>query len=308
MKALLKNTMLGAAVFGSYEKLITLIDDNNNIKNNCNNNEEQNQSTTDYLCLLKQDAYSRVSVLHHFGAGACSGSIHGFLSISLDSIHYLYNQRKEIMLQKNNTSQLLKQKVYQSLPWSVSYTLHHSLAHAVLFSTYEWTKRWLHSFEKDSNNYYNDNQLVISSQQSMFSLASSSAAPSSSSAPSSAAAPSSSWFSYDVVAIFIAGGIAGQMQHIVSHFSEQILHISDDGHPINHNSTTSSSIMSTNTIEKQEKIITTSNIRRTSNNYGSNIMQTIRTLKLPTFGSIMVAFLPSAVGFAAFEFGKDMIS
>ena len=62
--------MLGAAVFGNYEKLITHIDDNNNIKNDCKNNEEQNPSTTDYVCLLKQDAYSRVSVLHHFGAGA----------------------------------------------------------------------------------------------------------------------------------------------------------------------------------------------------------------------------------------------
>jgi hypothetical protein len=296
VKALLKNTLLGAAVFGSYEKIITLIDDNNNsnIKNNFDNNKEENPTSTDYLCLLKQDAYSRVSVLNHFGAGACSGSIHGLLTISLDSINYLYHQRNAIMLRKKNTSQLMKQKVYQSLPWSVSYTLHHSLAHAILFSSYEWTKRLLHSFEKDSNNYYNDKQSIIAS---------------SSSSTTTTITSIPTWFSYDVLAIFIAGGIAGQIQHIMSHLSEQILHVSDDGH--HHHSSTTSSIMgnNNNNMEKQEKLITTrSSNSRYVRNYVFNSMQTIRTLTLPTFGSTMVAFLPSAVGFAAFEFGKDMMS
>ena len=305
--ALVKNTILGAAVFGSYEKLITYVDNNKTLSNNItiNSNDQTNKGENKVSIprLLKNDAFANVSIMQHFGIGACAGSIHGLVSIVFDSTTYLYNQRRDLYLsfwksnhynhhhcrrhhhyhQQNHSSNVksqIKTKFNQSIPWGINYTIHHSIAHAVLFASYEGAKRFIHSsFAKepslllsplsddDDDDDDDDKGLII---------------------PSSTKSLVSTWLNSDVLTIVMAGGIAGQSQHFVSHITEQILQVSDD-HTHHHHP----QIISTR--PNPMKSMTTT-------------LSWMKNLRLPTLNSMIVAFFPSAVGFAAFEFGKDLVS
>ena len=308
--ALVKNTILGAAVFGSYEKLITYVDNNNTLSNNNTINSidgtNKDENKVSIPCLLKNDAFANVSIMQHFGIGACAGSIHGLVSIVFDSTTYLYNQRRDLYLSfwksnhynhhhrrrhhqqkyhhQNHSSNIksqIKTKFNQSIPWGINYTIHHSIAHAVLFASYEGAKRFIHSsFAKepslllsplsddDNDDDDDDKGLII---------------------PSSTKSLVSTWLNSDVLTIVMAGGIAGQSQHFISHITEQILHVSDD-HTHHHH---------------HPQIIST---RPNTMKSMTTTLSWMKNLKLPTLNSMIVAFFPSAVGFAAFEFGKDLVS
>ena len=114
-------------------------------------------------------------------------------------------------------------------------TAHHGLAHAVLFGSYESFKR---AMEDDCLSVAGDNQLGY------------------------------------LVSFTLAGGFAGQLQHVVSHYTEQILIPESSGSPAIGNR--------------------------------SSLVALLRRLSLPTLRPTLMAFLPGAIGFVAFEYGKHI--
>lgn len=79
-----------------------------------------------------------------------------------------------------------------------------------------------------------------------------------------------------VAAIAVAGGLAGQFQHVTSHFTERRLGLAGD--------------------DPAKKQNTSSFLRRVS------------LASWPTWRSTMLAFPPSAIGFLAFEYGNMMVN
>jgi hypothetical protein len=151
------------------------------------------------------DAYARATVAHHTISGGLGGAVHGVVGTIWESMA---------------GEQRLRQ-----LP---QLTLHHSLAHATLFGSYEACKRvGLHLSELDSASLHGPAYLA---------------------------------------SVSVAGGIAGQIQHIISHYSEQILKL-------------------------EETAV-------------SNIV--IQNLRSPTWRSVWMSFPSSSIGFIAFEYGKSL--
>jgi hypothetical protein len=197
-KAFVKNTILGAAVFEVYSYSIE-----HWIFRTLPNPAVQDELLTTTLPDCTQDAYARATVVHHTLSGGLGGAVHGVVGTMWESMA---------------GEQRLRQ-----LP---RLTLHHSLAHATLFGTYETCKRiGLHLAELDSSSLHGPAYLA---------------------------------------SVSVAGGVAGQIQYIISHYSEQILKIEET---------------------------TVSNI----------FMQNLRS---PTWRSVWIAFPSSSISFIAFEYGK----
>mmetsp|Transcript_11005 Transcript_11005/g.27075 ORF Transcript_11005/g.27075 Transcript_11005/m.27075 type:complete len:115 (+) Transcript_11005:584-928(+) len=78
-----------------------------------------------------------------------------------------------------------------------------------------------------------------------------------------------------VASIAVAGGLAGQFQHVTSHLSEQWLALAYDG---------------------------------TMNPSSPSLLRRLVHASWPTWRSTMLAFPPSAIGFLAFEYGKLMVA
>lgn len=255
-EALVKNTIIGAAVYGTYEKVIEeYMDSSSNV-------ERMTQNETKNPSWIKEDAYSRASVMQHFGAGLCAGTVHGLFTTALESTSYLYHQRMYLQnsitnnRSHNTIKSRMKQKVKQSIPWTVTYTLHHAIAHSILFASYECSKRLL-NFD-----FQGSETTSIQSEENEDSII-----------PSSAK---------NIMFIGAAGGIAGQIQHVVSHYSEQILNVSEEG-------------------QMRKGVEPISSVRAIIKHCR------LQPPKAPTIGPVMVAFVPSAVGFVAFEFGKEIL-
>jgi hypothetical protein len=145
--ALVKNTVLGAAVFETYGYAVE------HMAPPPKQDEEA-------------DEYARASTPVHFVAGAIGGSVHGIVGTLWETA--------------------AGERTLRTLP---KMTLHHSSAHAALFGSYEALKRlFLENLGLDSRSYQGPAYLG---------------------------------------SISIAGGVAGQVQHIVSHFSEQWLRLEE---------------------------------------------------------------------------------
>lgn len=275
----MKNTLLGAAVFGTYENVVTYLDAYN-LKSTSSPDKNNLHQPPSFP--LDEDAYSRMSVIQHLGAGACAGTAHGLLSISLDSTLYLYNQRVNLAQNFNKTYGSIRQHcVQQAIPWGMGYTVHHTIAHSVLFASYEATKRTLfHGIhqQRSNNDSRSEANIHENNSQNMF-------------------------LNGDVIIIGLAGGIAGKIQHVISHYSEQIFNVGED---------------QTNTVGRNKRIVE-QQLQRGNSNLAKNktiamelgkeaIDVTKRILIAPTVRSTIISFFPSAVGFIAFEFGKDIVA
>lgn len=113
---------------------------------------------------------------------------------------------------------------------------HHSIVHATLFGSYESLKRSLLSSLQT-------NELHV--------------------------------YGWDYLISFtIAGGLAGQIQHVVNHYGEQIFRIED--------------VVAPDAIQRSRRVL----------------YYPTRMLVAPTVWSVLTAFFPSAIGFIAFEYGK----
>ncbi len=133
--------------------------------------------------------------------------------------------------------------------WNAASMLHHGLAHGLLFSSYEGTKRIFfshHPLQLSSVSYLRRHNNEEKLENSMF----------------------------DVVKIGFAGGIAGQIQHIASHYTEAWLLGAGE---------------------------------HRKNTYLKDIKNTKLFVPGPSFKSILISFPPSAIGFIAFEYGKILM-
>jgi hypothetical protein len=185
--ALVKNLVLGAAVFETY----------------C--------YTVEHLAPPGKDGdeYARASVPTHFVAGALGGSVHGIVGTVWEAAA---GERTLHHLGRLN--------------------LHHSAAHATLFGSYEGLKRLFvatTSLSSSSDSQYQGPTYLGS--------------------------------------VCFAGGMAGQLQYIVSHYTEQSLRLEAD---------------------VGESTLVTS-MRRP-----------------PILRNFLMAFPPSAIGFIAFEYGRKV--
>jgi hypothetical protein len=180
------------------------------------------------------DAFSRTSVQQHFGAGVVGGSVHSVLLMTFQSGAFIRENGF-------NGLRMMTMSSFSSISaWSVVHTFHHGVAHGLLFSSYEGTKRLLFSdtllHRLHISPFQNENSSLN-----------------------------------DVIKIGFAGGVAGQIQHLASHYTEAwLLGAGEDR-------------------------------RRT---YLKDIKKNKIFVPGPSFKSILLAFPPSAIGFIAFEFGK----
>lgn len=179
------------------------------------------------------DEYARATLPIHFGAGLSAGAVQG-VGVSSPAVwEAIKNYRNTIGNQQLMTSptQTLHTPSYAARFMSLN-TLNHAMAHSVLFGSYEGTKRMLqHEFLDSSTPSFGLGYLFC---------------------------------------IGMGGGIAGQIQHLFSHYSEQVFGISE------------------NTLMVAPSMI-------------------FRGFISPTLRATMMAFPSSAIGFIAFEYGKSFL-
>lgn len=206
---LLKNTLLGFAVFESYGYIIRKfapaeLDPDATILPVVERTLMDEESGK--VVLDEPDEYARASLSLHYGAGSLAGSIHGLASSILDG--------------SGSPTGLAR--------FTLLNTIHHSVAHSLLFGGYESIKRLLvtqlHEID-GATQYYGGAYLT---------------------------------------AFGIAGGIAGQLQHLASHYTEHWLGLDN----------------------------------------ASLRLQFRVPAPIPAMRPLLYAFPPSAIGFIAFEYGK----
>ena len=271
-KIFITNTILGMALFATYEGVIDYVappmvenaitkeDDVLYIYSNIadvSNGDVSDGVSSDDIALNEigdnDDAMDRATLPQHFLAGAMAGTSHAVLSLALEikrnvtpstagksttnvTVTNLIQQHKPIHLQ------------FPNLSYSAAYILHHSLAHSVLFGSYQLTKRLLiQNISPDPTTAGNGTNGSSGSNNNDAIL--------------------------HISCIAMAGGLAGQLQHVTSHISEQCFSLVDE--------TTNSS---------------------------SSLLRRLQLASWPTWRSTMLAFPPSAIGFLAFEYGKMMMA
>ena len=113
---IVKNSLLGAAVFETYDFLI---------EKTVTKRDKTSSITIHHPNVSPTDIYSQASVWQHFGAGAAAGSVHGVIQKLIDTS----------VIERSMPS-------IRSITFNVA---NHSIAHSVLFGGYEVIKRSLNS-------------------------------------------------------------------------------------------------------------------------------------------------------------------
>jgi hypothetical protein len=265
-KVFITNTILGMAVFATYEGMIEHLA---TTTPSTTSNNETTSETTNYSIVLQSnypldaeestvdDVMDQATLPQHFLAGAMGGASHAVLSsvfdikfVSPPGDVLLSSTTKGTTTYHHPILQTLSTKPMQlqvpTLHFSTASIIHHSLAHSALFGSYQLTKRLLVSQMHTHNSDDNGNNTTLGNNNDTILVA----------------------------AIAVAGGIAGQFQHVISHFSEQWV-------LLNHTSTTT-----------------------TTTSYPTSLLRRVTLSSWPTWRSTVMAFPPSAIGFLAFEYGK----
>lgn len=173
-----KNSLLGAAVFETYDVAISHM-----TSDRCD--DAQSQSNGDGIgahvsmeC-LSDDAYARASILNHAQAGGAAGSVHAIL-----------HQITEVMVQRK----------IPAASWVSLNMLHHTIAHSILFGGYELFKRSFSSMTLWSTAatshvpMYTTDDVEIEEQEDHVVIGIS-----------------------QISIVAMAGGCAGVLQHVMSH-------------------------------------------------------------------------------------------
>jgi hypothetical protein len=169
VKSLVKNTLLGAAVFETYEYMVTYLAPPEQSCQQMNNKNDHND-------LVDDDVYARASLQSHFLAGACGGLVHAIPSTFWEP------QQPSSNVVIMSSSRALSQCYYLS-----AMIIHHSIAHSLLFGCYESVKREFVLRDKQQQQQFRHDEIPYFASVSM------------------------------------AGGLAGQIQHVISHYTEQWL-------------------------------------------------------------------------------------
>jgi hypothetical protein len=245
----------------------------------------------------------RVSIPMHFFAGGLGGASHAALSLVLETkvntkyqsgnlntnalhdstkstfismpkpLSSLFSSRRNSLL---STSSLPSNKMpsssfiylqYPAMNYSIATLAHHSLAHAVLFGSYQCIKR---SLSEGVTFFYSPNgdyeAAAVTSQEKPSGFV------------SSYFGNNKDFIAHAAVIAF-AGGISGQAQHLTSHFTEQWFDLTST-------MTTKQKSLPEERFQLQKRILLSS---------------------WPAWRSTVLAFPPSAIGFLAFEYGKLMV-
>jgi len=222
--ALLKNTLLGAAVFEAFGFTVLKLAPTQKETFQIRKVEVEDDEGNTEIHMDEADEFARASLSSHFGAGLVAGMVHGVASTFMET-------------QASN--------ILRSLP---AMTVHHAIAHSLLFGSYEGIKRELLTLSNDDDgtHFYGGEYLV---------------------------------------SFGVAGGLAGQIQHLASHYTEQLLGITEGG---------------TAAAEPQGGARNLVRVTFSPRSFSS--------LAAPAIRPIMLAFPPSAIGFIAFEYGKKFMT
>jgi hypothetical protein len=193
--------------------------------------EEEGATTT-----TSMDAMDRAALPLHFLAGAAGGAAHAALSLALGTTLAV---GAEVAPSSSSPPPPAMHVRVPAARYSASTFLHHSLSHSVLFGTYQLSKRSLARLRPHLRR------------------------------DGTAAARDGDDDALRFATVAVAGGLAGQCQHVAGHLSERWLGLAAEESP-------------------------PSSLRRLVMSPSS----------WPTWRSTALTFPLSAVGFLAFEYGK----
>jgi hypothetical protein len=256
------NTAMGMAVFATYEGLIDHFAD------------QSSSSDIDDKVITANTENVPLSL--HFFAGALGGVSHSIVSLVLETKLSILNQgtAAAAAVATSNHTRIVsiappKQFTptlpfltmhYPTLRYSIATIAHHSLAHSVLFGSYQSTKWLLADYYTTINSRLEDSTAMVldSSQESKDDTINKEA------------------IIYASVIAF-AGGIAGQAQYLISHFTEQWFGLSNAA------------------------IDDIKETRIDNRRVGMK-----QQFAMPAWRPALMAFPPSAIGFLAYEYGRIM--
>lgn len=180
----IKNSVLGIALFETYEGLIRAFDDQKNQENSSSASAIKNR-------VLNNDAFSRADVSHHFVAGAFAGLAFSSVSFTFNTAFSLFWKRSLLLPRSSEF---------------ITNSLNSSFSNATLFGTYEGSKRiflnFLHNDNSNSeeNSKSNETEMAEMNYQKTHTNIQLS----------------------HIFAVTSAGIFAGMSQNIVSHYMEAI--------------------------------------------------------------------------------------
>ncbi|KAL3936319.1 MAG: hypothetical protein SGBAC_008334 [Bacillariaceae sp.] len=245
---LVKNTLLGLAVFESYGYVVDQLappptppsaemihrsanDSSRNAKEAknevANDQDFVDDHSEDLSTVLNDepDEYARASLVSHWTAGAVAGSVHGVATSVLEG-------------PMGGANIAISRKIW--IQHAAYHTLHHIFAHSVLFGSYEFLKRSILHELHHGDDFETDGLK-----------------------------PTFLGGSY-LAGFALAGGLSGQLQHLVSHY--------------------------------------TASLNFESGITSTKLAHRLVTPRAPAVRPVLMAFPPSAIGFIAFEYGKKLTS
>jgi hypothetical protein len=196
MIALLKNTITGIAVFETYEHWIEYFEKYNTkyeLKHDKKKKDSQDILDTHSSCKLGWSS----SMSQHFIAGMAAGCVHSLLYMTIESAKWIKRHGFYLTLYPPMPSMAL---------YGTCHMFHHGFSHALMFSSYEGTKRLLFWCSNQAGNTCNH---VIGKTSHHISVP-------------------------NMFVIGIAGGIAGQIYHVASHAVGSFLFFMLNNQPSDH--------------------------------------------------------------------------
>ena len=274
--ALAKNTVLGMAVFATYEGVVEYVPLSSAKSTQSNDHTENGKSDTDTEILVT-DPFASATLSRHAAAGFVAGGVHASLSYTFDGISRWRQMNKK---KKNvNIMSMARHPVGAASSMIASirsggpflpYALHHATSHMVLFGTYEATKRLLLgviSRHDETGNAEEEEEDIDSHYSS-------------------------------IIAVGLAGGIAGTAQYIVGDYTERLTLL-----PTGERSAEKMPSANASSSSRSQHPLSSLKL--------ANSARKLRSLPMPRVPdgrSLLLAFIPSAIGFVGFEFGREVIS
>jgi hypothetical protein len=188
----------------------------------------------------------------HFAAGAIAGSFHSILSLAFNALE----------TRSLPTPQMTR-----------SSTIHHALAHSILFGFYELTKRRIACYYNSYADIHNPVRDDCSEDNK---------------------SGKATVYSYEVASVAISGGFAGVMQSVCSHYTGMWLHVDDY---VPHNSKYNAVNSAQNEYVEKNKLI------MLYRNMATRLAHILQPLP-PMRSTVLIPFPIMAVAFLAFEYGS----
>lgn len=222
---LAKNTVLGLAVFATYESVVEY-----ELPSPPKTNDDS----------VPSDPFAAASLSRHVTAGFLAGTAHAGVNYTMDG---MVRMRNKILGGAVKGTALAVPS-----PFLPSMT-HHAISHSILFGSYEGSKRLLIlTFGNDETNRHTETNYNEDNHYG------------------------------NLLAIGLAGGIAGTFQHVVSEYTEITI------------GTSYTKIWQANDLTFSERL------------------RLLPRASMPSARVIGMAFVPSSIGFIAFEYGKEFLT